>query len=46
MYEEFIRNFSDKIQNDILTGKFGASMEIKLVNDGPVTIWVDSKNRE
>ncbi|MGB0609350.1 MAG: D-aminoacyl-tRNA deacylase [Verrucomicrobiales bacterium] len=46
MYEEFIRNISDKIQNDVLTGKFGASMEIKLVNDGPVTIWVDSKNRE
>ena len=46
MYEEFIRNISDKIQNDVLTGKFGASMEIKLVNDGPVTIWIDSKNRE
>ncbi len=46
MYEEFIRNISDKIQNDVLTGKFGSSMEIKLVNDGPVTIWIDSKNRE
>ena len=46
MYEEFIRNISDKIQNDVLTGEFGASMEIKLVNDGPVTILVDSKNRE
>lgn len=46
MYEEFIRNISDKIQNDVLTGEFGASMEIKLVNDGPVTIWIDSKNRE
>ena len=46
MYEEFIRNISDKIQNDVLTGKFGASMQIKLVNDGPVTIWIDSKNRE
>ena len=46
MYEEFIRHISDKIQNDVLTGEFGASMEIKLVNDGPVTIWIDSKNRE
>ena len=46
MYEEFIRNISDKIQNDVLTGKFGASMQIKIVNDGPVTIWIDSKNRE
>ena len=46
MYEEFIRNISDKIQNDVLTGEFGASMEIKLVNDGPVTIWIDSRNRE
>ena len=45
-YEEFIRNISDKIQNDVLTGKFGASMQIKLVNDGPVTIWIDSRNRE
>ena len=46
MYEEFIRNISDKIQNDVLTGEFGASMQIKLVNDGPVTIWIDSRNRE
>ena len=46
MYEEFIRHISDKIQNDVLTGEFGASMEIKLVNDGPVTIWIDSRNRE
>ena len=46
MHEEFIRNISDKIQNDVLTGEFGASMEIKLVNDGPVTIWIDSRNRE
>ena len=46
MYEEFIRNISDKIQNDVLTGKFGASMQIKLVNNGPVTIWIDSRNRE
>ena len=28
------------------TGVFGADMQVELVNDGPVTIWIDSKNRE
>jgi D-tyrosyl-tRNA(Tyr) deacylase len=30
----------------VATGVFGADMKIELVNDGPVTIWIDSKNRE
>lgn len=30
----------------IETGVFGADMQVELVNDGPVTIWIDSKNRE
>ena len=46
MYEEFIINLTEKVQNEVHTGEFGASMQIKLVNDGPVTIWIDSKNRE
>lgn len=46
MYEEFIINLTEKVQNKVHTGEFGASMQIKLVNDGPVTIWIDSRNRE
>ena len=46
MYEEFIINLTEKVQNEVHTGEFGASMQIKLVNDGPVTIWIDSGNRE
>ena len=46
MYEEFIMNLTEKVQNEVHTGEFGASMQIKIVNDGPVTIWIDSKNRE
>ena len=46
MYEEFIINLTEKVQNEVHTGEFGASMQIKLVNDGPVTIWIDSRNRE
>ena len=30
----------------VATGEFGADMKIELTNDGPVTIWIDSKNRE
>ena len=46
IYEKFIMNLTEKVQNEVHTGEFGASMQIKIVNDGPVTIWIDSKNRE
>ena len=46
MYEKFIMNLTEKVLNEVHTGEFGASMQIKLVNDGPVTIWIDSRNRE
>ena len=39
-------NLTEKVLNEVHTGEFGASMQIKLVNDGPVTIWIDSRNRE
>jgi D-tyrosyl-tRNA(Tyr) deacylase len=46
LYEKFI----DQLENDLLqrvaTGEFGADMKVELVNDGPVTIFIDSKNRE
>ena len=46
LYEMFISKMKSKIQRNISSGKFGASMQVKLTNDGPVTIWIDSKNRE
>ena len=46
MYEAFIMQMKDKIQNGVLSGQFGACMQVDLINDGPVTIWIDSKSRE
>ena len=46
MYEAFILQMKDKIQNDVFSGQFGACMQVDLINDGPVTIWMDSKSRE
>lgn len=46
LYEEFCRIVSMKLGKSVLTGEFGADMKVKLVNDGPVTIWIDSKNKE
>jgi D-tyrosyl-tRNA(Tyr) deacylase len=42
----FISKMKSKIQQNISSGKFGATMQVQLTNDGPVTIWLDSKNRE
>ena len=38
--------FKARINDNVKTGVFGANMEIKLVNDGPVTILIDTKNKE
>jgi len=46
MYEKFIAKTEEVIGKKISTGKFGAMMEISLVNDGPVTIIIDSKQKE
>ena len=46
MYEAFILQMKDKILNGVSSGQFGACMQVDLVNDGPETIWIDSKNRE
>ena len=46
MYEAFILQMKDKILNGVSSGQFGACMQVELINDGPVTIWIDSKNRE
>ncbi len=46
LYEKFISEMETEIRKPISTGKFGASMQVSLTNDGPVTIWIDSRNRE
>tara|TARA_R110001592_G_scaffold220281_1_gene474947 strand:- start:262 stop:714 length:453 start_codon:yes stop_codon:yes gene_type:complete len=46
LYENFIESLQDALGKKIQTGKFGADMKVQLVNDGPVTIIIDSKNRE
>lgn len=45
MYEEFCRRMSEAIGRPVGTGEFGADMKVSLLNDGPVTICIDSKNR-
>jgi D-tyrosyl-tRNA(Tyr) deacylase len=46
LYELFVNTAETNLQSKVATGSFGADMEIELVNDGPVTIWIDSKNKE
>lgn len=43
LYESFCSTLGKLIHKTIQTGEFGADMQVELVNDGPVTIWVDSK---
>jgi D-aminoacyl-tRNA deacylase len=45
LYEKMILTLQRHTEKNIQTGKFGADMQIKLLNDGPVTIIIDSKNR-
>jgi len=46
LYEKFVIQLATDLGKKIFTGKFGADMKVELVNDGPVTIWIDTKNRE
>jgi D-tyrosyl-tRNA(Tyr) deacylase len=46
LYELFIQKLEEECNKKVKTGEFGAMMQISLVNDGPVTIFIDSKNRE
>ena len=43
MYENFVKTLATTAQKEIQTGEFGSDMKVSLVNDGPVTIWIDSK---
>jgi D-tyrosyl-tRNA(Tyr) deacylase len=45
LYEKFIQQMELELGKKIQTGKFGADMKVELVNDGPVTIIIDSKNK-
>jgi D-tyrosyl-tRNA(Tyr) deacylase len=46
LYESFIAMLKQKSGLKIVTGEFGAYMQVNLTNDGPVTILIDTKNRE
>lgn len=46
MYEKFVASVEAASGKRVATGMFGADMKVALINDGPVTIWIDSKNRE
>ena len=46
MYRGFIKQLGERIGHPCQSGEFGADMQVSLVNDGPVTIIIDSKNRE
>jgi D-tyrosyl-tRNA(Tyr) deacylase len=45
MYKKFLQQMEFEFEKKIQTGKFGADMKVALVNDGPVTIIIDSKNK-
>lgn len=46
MYEQFKTKLSGMLMKPVASGKFGAMMDVELINDGPVTILIDSKRRE
>jgi D-tyrosyl-tRNA(Tyr) deacylase len=46
LYEQFVRTLSQLLGQSVATGKFGAMMQVHLVNDGPVTLIIDSRLRE
>lgn len=46
LYENFVQTLDKEIDTKIQTGEFGADMKVALLNDGPVTIIIDSRNKE
>lgn len=46
LYESFVASMEKSIGKKVQTGQFGADMKVSLVNDGPVTIIIDTKNKE
>ena len=45
LYEEFVKQFELEIDKKVQTGEFGADMKVELLNDGPVTIIIDTENK-
>ena len=46
LYEHFVRSLEEHLKKPVATGRFGAMMEVDLINDGPVTITMDTRNKE
>ena len=46
LYEQFCKDLSCALGKEVKTGEFGADMKVELLNDGPVTICIDTKNKE
>ena len=46
LYEYFCNKLNEKVEGKVKTGTFAADMKISLINNGPVTIWIGSKNKE
>ena len=46
LYEAFVKTMSQQLGKPVQTGEFGADMKVELLNDGPVTICMDTKNKE
>jgi D-tyrosyl-tRNA(Tyr) deacylase len=46
LYESFLKELKTLFHGPVETGRFGAEMQVTLTNDGPVTIWIDTKNKE
>jgi D-aminoacyl-tRNA deacylase len=46
LYEKLITELETQLGKPIQTGTFGADMKVSLINNGPLTIWIDTKNRE
>lgn len=46
LYKEFVGSLERELAKEVKTGEFGANMQVKLINDGPVTILIDSRNRQ
>lgn len=46
LYENFVRKLESEMGKKVQTGEFGADMKVSLINDGPVTILIDSKSKE
>ena len=46
LYEKFVKRMESDLSRQVITGEFGAYMQIRLNNDGPVTIQIDTKNKE